>query len=261
MDGFTLPTPAEIAATQQNRENTPLRSDDYILKLASARLEKQRGYMTENLELRYKLIFLPYKMKAEDGIVDINNGEAKPLTRWLYKDVNPFAMAFKAKSTTPTDMRAILSWIQDIDPNGNEPIKMPNIIVLDKDDNIVSEELANKYKQQHQDVRSGAITADEFTMYKEGYKFIPDLAPFVGKYIAAKLTVVTNEKKNTKINKIEGFGRVPSSFKPDAEVEKAAMDKFAEAMKKNAEKRAASPTLSVQPDASKNDITLDDLPF
>ena len=90
---FTAPTKKEI---EENKSagSEPLQGEDYIAKIGKVRLEKKAGWsngvMNPNIQqLMYSLILLPYKLKAEDGMIDIAGNKVEPLTQRLFKDVNP----------------------------------------------------------------------------------------------------------------------------------------------------------------------------
>jgi hypothetical protein len=206
--------------------------------------------------LKYEIIFLPYKPKAEDKILSIDGKEVAPLTRWIFKEVNPFALGMQ-KSGEMAYMRAILTYGQKV--AAGEKVVLPGIIVLDSKDNICSEEITKEYKDAFHRLNKGEIKPEEFELRNRGYKHIADIRPLEGNYIGIKLS------SDDKGNKITSFGKTPSSFVTDATVESGAMTKFAEGYQKMLDKRAgnvsseeSSANISIEDTVSVPD---DELPF
>lgn len=232
-----LPTQEELDAQRGSYSSVPLEAEDYIAKMARINLVKMPSWnasannYTWPLELKYEIIFLVHKPKAEEEIKNKDWVVVDPLTHWVFKTVNPFALGTQ-KSWEPSYMRAILGYAQGESPDPNAQIRMPGIVVLDKDDNRVSEEVQKKFVQELEKFQSKEIWADGLTLRNSGYKYIPDLKPLEGKYIGIKLTVWENGG-----NKLTAFSKVPTSFSPNEQVEKEAMEKFAEGYKKMLEKR------------------------
>jgi hypothetical protein len=91
--------PVGEAAKETKGEFAPLLADDYIVKVASIDLEKKPSWNAatgkpnySQLEFKYSLICLPYKLKAEDGLKYTNGKDAKPLSSRIWKDLSPFSM-------------------------------------------------------------------------------------------------------------------------------------------------------------------------
>lgn len=233
---FAMPMGEE--AKWQQGEFSPLPADDYIIKVAKIELEKKptwnqavKKFNYDDLELQYTLVCLPYKLKWDEWLFYKGWKEAKPLWPRLWRGVSPFSMG-TMKNGEPTFLRSFTAYAQGLDSADiNTVIPMPGIIVLNRDEDIVSDEIASKYKEQFKQYR---LDKDEtaFTLKKDGYKHIVDIIKLEWKYIWAR--IVLDEKGR---NKITGFSKLPSSFKPDANIEAEAMKKFSDSYKKVIDKR------------------------
>lgn len=231
---WTMPSAEEARNQGGNYDNIPLISEDYIVKIAKVELghfpqwnQALKRFDDSKTSLEYQLTLLPYKFKAEDGLKDTNWNDVAPLRKWIWRKVNPFAIAQK-KDGSPTFLRSVIAYTQDNVTDVNWPLKIPGAVIIDKENQIVTDSaIVEKYKEEFVKVSKGEITHDQFTSKKAGYRHIPDIRSLEGKYISAK--VIADDKGR---NKITSFSKLPSSFAPDLEVEKEAMSKFAESYEK-----------------------------
>lgn len=234
-----LPTVEELEAQKGDYSSDPLEADDYVAKIAKIKLGMKPSWNNATKrydwpeKLKYELILLPYKPKAEDKMVDIKSNEVEPLRRWIFKEINPFALGMQ-QSGEMSYMRALLSYGQPAWEGG--VIKMPWIVVLTKDDKPVPKELAQEYKENLIKLQKKEIEPSDFKLRQEWYKHVVDVRPLEWNYVGIKLTV--DEKGRQKMT---SFWKVPSAFVADSTVEKEAMEKFAEGYAKMLEKRGQAP--------------------
>lgn len=231
-DLFTMP------GANDTPENVPLESEDYIAKVAKITLKMEptwnqaiNRFDPDKTALKYKLVLLPYKLKADDGLNDVHGGTVAPLTKWLWREVNPFTMGF-TKDGSPSFLRSFITYASGQVDDGKNALKMPAVVILNPAKEIATEEESEKYKQEFMDLREGKITEQQLTMSKKGFQHIPDIRQYEGSYIGVRVSV-----KNGDRNNVTGFSKLPSGFKPDATIEKEAMEKFAVSWDKMIAKR------------------------
>ena len=246
---WLMPTTEELAAKQY--DNTPLEQDDYICKIAKMTLKPEptwnqatRHFDYSKPELQYKLLLLPYKPKTEDSMKDAKGEEVKPLTHWIWRSMNPFSLGMMP-SGEPSFLRALIGFMENSNPSPeNKNFKMPGGLVLDKANNIVTDEnIIAAYRKQLAALRATEIGPEGFLMAKDGYKHIPDIRSYEGKYIGVR--IIPDERGR---NKVTGFSRVPSAFKPDEALETEAMAKFEEGYEKYIAKRKETEKNAVRDD-------------
>lgn len=115
---------------------------------------------------------------------------------------------------TPSNLRALFAYGLGLQVDGELTIR--SIVVLDKNEDEVSQEVANKYIEELKLLKTGAIEPNAAKMRLEGYKHIADLGVIEGNYLVANLAV------DGDYNKVTGLSKVPMSFsKETAETENA----------------------------------------
>lgn len=259
-DPWFMPSKDELDNSEY--ESAPLSPEDYIVKIAKITIglepswnQAANKFDHSKLELQYKMICLPMKLKAEDGLLDTQGRNVKPLTQWLWRQVNPFSIGFN-KQGEPTFLRSVIMYCNGItDPNAVLP--MPGVIVLNPDNTFATENDAKMYKEQFLEVKKGDRSVEDFLMQKQGFKHIPDIRGLEGKYIGVKLTLDAKGR-----NKITAFSKVPTGFVPDTEIEAEAMPKFQEAFAKLQAKRDTenqNKAVAEANTAPAGEVTIDDM--
>lgn len=223
-------TAEEIKERQAARE--PIEADDYILKVAKITLDmqptwnqaiKQFDYTKKSLS--YSLILLPYKLKVEeDPMRDVSGKEVPPLSRWIWRRMNPFSIAM-TKDGDPSYLRGFTAGVNGESPALESRVSVPDIAVMHKDTEIlVDNATAEQYKAALIKLKKGEITPADFEPFKSKYKHCWDVRSFEGKYVGGRIAVDAKGRNN-----LVNFSKVPKAFKPDPAVEKEAMEKFEKA--------------------------------
>ena len=231
-EGFTLPSQKELAENQGGF--APLVADDYIVKLASVRLVKEPTWVNgffdhSKLKPGFEVIVLPYKLKSGDQMVDSEGKEVPPLTRWIFRAVNPFSTGFN-KQGEPSFLRAILC--HALNQPISEQLKPPAFILYDPEGNVVEDEVQRQAFVD--ETNNPAVHKDpQFSMVAKGFKGVADIGPLQGKYIGA--SVALNKDKNV----VSKFSKLPDSFQVDPAVEAEATPKFQERFEKFKAKKDA----------------------
>lgn len=229
MSKYTVPSQEEIK--NQKPEYVPLKPGNYIVKvmkidfhLKSVWNAKAGAFDPTQKKFAYDIIALPYGMENGDNMLDVDRNLVEPLTRWLWKEVNPFAVGFlRNDNTTPTNMRALLCYLSGQDIAGK--VVPEDFILIKGNEEITDKKLREEFlAEQDKNV-------DERKMPKEGYKAIPDIRMYEGKYVACAIEADITKGRN----KITRFSAVSSKFVPVEEKEK--IDKFWEAYKKMQERK------------------------
>ena len=255
---YSMPAGEELKS--QNGEFSPLPADDYIVKVTKIDLEKKPVWIQAShrfdytkFELQYTLICLPYKLKAEEWLRYINWKEAKPLSQWIWRWVPPFSMG-TMKNWDPSFMRWFAAYAQGyVSADANTVINMPGIIVLNKNDDLVSDEETKSYKEQMGKFKN-TNSLDDFPMKLAWYKHIYDIRSLEWKYVWARVTVDDKWK-----NKITWFTKLPAWFTPDKAIEAEAMIKFNERYQKVLAKRQEK---ELQPVSTTDEtVNPEELPF
>lgn len=222
---YVLPSQKEIEESQGG-SFVALKAGNYIGKLGKIRLLLRptwnsitQSFDENHKDWTYKTIILPYAKESGDTMVDIEGNKVEPLTRWVWREINPFSIGFKLDKT-PSFMRAIIAYCTGQDIGGN--VVAEDFILFDCLSKKVDDEKIRK-----------AFLAEQNTAFEErkltgqGYKAIPDIISYEGKYIGCSVVVDAKGR-----NKITLLGELPSNFKADAEIEREKMPKFEESYEK-----------------------------
>ena len=228
----------EIASQEDLKNNPeygdikPLKSGNYIVKLAKIVLELKptwnpsiKNWNYNEMKWVYNVIALPYAMENGDEMQDVEKTPVKPLTKWIFREINPFSIGFLPDNVTPSNLRAVIAYTTGQDVHGK--IKPAGFILIDKEQKIVTDDAKRQAFIEDQ-----KKTIDERTFVKEGYKPIPDIRSYEGKYIACAIGVDTKGR-----NKITRFSEVSSKFQPSKAEEDEKMPKFLESYNKMLEKK------------------------
>jgi len=259
-NNYELPSQDEIKNSKP--DYAPLKPGNYIVKLMKIDFQLKpiwnaKTFSWDNTQKKwvYTIIALPYGMENGDGMFDVNVNEVLPLTKWLFKEVNPFAIGFlKTDNATPTNMRALLCYLTKQDVSGR--VVPEDFILLKENEEITDKELRAKFLEEQSKL------VDERTMIKEGYKAVPDVRMYEGEYIACNIeTDITKGR-----NKISRFSQLSSKFVPNEDKEK--LDKFYEAYDKmmaNKGYQQNTAPIANAPVANEEivneEITTEDIPF
>jgi hypothetical protein len=150
----------------------------------------------------YRLILLPYSLESGEAIKDTTGKDVESLSRWLFREVNPFSMGFMPDQATPSFMRAIVSYMTGQPVRGR--LKPDGFILLNKDDVLIEDQ-----KLRSDFIAESKLDLELRTLTNSGYKAIPDIRLYEGKYIACSIEV---DAKNR--NKISKFSRLSPTFIP-----------------------------------------------
>lgn len=224
MQGISIPSSEELDKSQSEIVNLP--PDDYIVKVAKIDLVRTPSFTqagTPNysqMVLQFRVICLPVRLKSGDPMVDIQGKEVKPLTRWLFRNIDPTRLN-KTKDGSPTFMRSfVINVTGKTDTWGS--LDVPDFVLLDKEENVIYDKaLREKYYAE-------AWGNAQRDLIPQGYKHLFDIRGFEGRYVAVTLNVSQNGKQG-----ITRFGRLPASFvQPSPAEEAEAMTKFMESFGK-----------------------------
>jgi len=231
-EGMFMPSQKELDKQNEESMGAPLPADDYIVKVAKIALKKVPTFFNKvpnwnHLTLGWKLVCLVHSTKSGDVLKDTTGKEAKPLSRWIYRDIDPFKI--QSYQGTPSFLRAFLGYMQGITDVTNDRIPFPDIVVVDKDLVTVTDEA--KREKMKKELTDSAEPKD---MHKAGYMHLADVTSFEGNYIGCSVEIDKNER-----NRISKFSKLPDSFEaPTPEVEQEAMAKFEEGYAKMIKKVA-----------------------
>lgn len=260
-NNYELPSQEEIKNSKP--DYAPLKPGNYIVKLMKIDFQLKPIWNTKTFNWDntrkkwvYTLIALPYGMENGDTMFDINTNEVLSLTKWLFKEVNPFAIGFlKTDNATPTNMRALLCYLTKQDVSGR--VIPEDFILLKGEEEVTDKELRTKFLAEQEKL------VNERPMVKEGYQVVPDIRMYEGEYVAC--TIETDATKGK--NKISRFSPLSSKFVASEDKEK--LDKFYEAYDKMMENKGyqqnTAPVANEEPavneEVTKEEIKIEDVPF
>lgn len=250
--GYEIPSQEEVK-NDGEYSNNPLEAGNYLAKIGKIDFVKKPtwnngGWDHSNLKWSYSLILLPYSLESGSTMKDTELKEVNPLTRWLFREINPFSMGFMPDNATPSFMRAIVAYLTGQNLQGR--IKPDGFILLDSADNVVNdEETRNKF------IAEQSQPLDNRPMNKAGYKAVPDIRMYEGKYIAISVEVDSKGR-----NKVSKFSRLPDNFNPTEDPE--AIQKFQEGYQKMIDKRNNNANAVAQnTDVQTEEIKAEDIAF
>ena len=235
-DLFSLPTQKEL--DDERPISVPLAADEYICKIVRIDLVQGKKFKSQETQLQYKLLLLPYCLKDGGSMVDMNGKEMPPLTKWLTRYLNPFAIGFVQATKSPTLCRSFIYYMNGETPSPNKAIKLKKILVV-KNQQAANEAESLEYRKQFREVQNNERKPENFEMRQKGFTHIPDLSIFAGQYVGATVTI--DEKEGKSFNKVVSFSKLPKDFVPDASVEQAAMNKFEETWERIQTKGKSAP--------------------
>lgn len=219
---------------EQNKGGgTPLVAEDYIIKLAKIELGYSPRFVNNvpnynDMQPIFKVVCLPYALKAGGQMKLIDQTDAKPLNTWIFRDIS-FSTGFQQDRVTPSFMRALIAYMEKTDVDAR--LKMPKPLLLDPAGKEVPDETMIK---KAIDELNGIDASQE--LVEKGYKVVPDIRIYQGKYIGCALEV--DRKKNR--NKISKFSKLPDAFLPPTpEEETELMKGFEERYEKMKANQAA----------------------
>ena len=97
------------------------KSGSYIAKLSKIEVKEKKNFDGDVVPTLC-LQFSPYEANARTPIMkDVDGQTIKPLTRILFLDINKVPMGFRENFTMPSKYRALVSALQDMDPNEDVP--------------------------------------------------------------------------------------------------------------------------------------------
>ncbi len=253
--GFFMQSKSESKASYQ-----PLAPEDYIVKLAKIDLVLKDNYHKTAKEWNYDVICLVYKLKADDGIFDVEGKEVKPLTVRLWKQLNPNSLGFQ-NDGTPSIFRQFLAIMTDSSNTITDRLEMPWVVIVNKTSNQeVIGDLAVEYKEKYLAYTSWEMNSEDFSKYREESQLfhLPEIRMFEGKYLAAKISIGTKQDGTPK-NTIQALGTLPKSFNgPDLKIEEEAMKKFHEKLREQRNKSSGTAQTEVIKDEEiKDEDTID----
>lgn len=257
-ENFVIPSQDELNSQSQSSEFLPVEAEDYIIKLAKIELRDAPTFVGnkpqhDKTEKKFRVVCLPFALKAGGVMRDVQGQEVKPLTRWIWKDLS-FKTNFMPDHTTPTFLRALIAYLEG--KNVNDSIAAPTFILLDKNKNEVTDK----------NIRAIFIgdTNGRAKLQAQGFEAVPDIRPYEGRYVACAIEVDAKGR-----NKITKFSKLPESFYPPTpDAEKEMMEKFEVSYAKFKAKEAgrtvsgSSSSSSVQPSSVMNEqLEIDQIPF
>lgn len=100
---------------------TAFKSGSYIAKLSKIEIKEKKNY-DNDIVPTLCLQFAPYEANARTPVMkDIEGKTIKALSRVLFFDINKVTMGFRDNFTLPSKYRALVSALQDMDPNEDVP--------------------------------------------------------------------------------------------------------------------------------------------
>ncbi len=241
---YDIPSKTEMDNNPKKWTSLPLMADDYILKLAKIELGYSPTWINgspdyNNMQPIFKVVCLPFALKAGGQMRFTDKSEVKPLNHWIFRDI-AFGTGFQQDKVTPSFMRALLCYMEGIEVEDNFTVKKP--LLLDPqgheshDEELTRQTIAELKGLEPQN------------LIGQGYKVVPDIRIYEGRYIGCALEVATN-KKGDKTNKIVRFSKLPETFVPPTpDQERELMKDFEERYAKMKAKQATGgvSTASVQ---------------
>jgi hypothetical protein len=231
MNDFYLGSKEEEA----NKGSNPLESEDYIIKIAKIDLAKAPSFDNgtpnwNRMVLTFKTVCLPYALKAGGVMKDNRGKDVEPLTRFIFRDINPFSTGFQPDKVTPAFTRAIIAYMEGTPID--QRLKSPDFVLIDPNGNVVTDPALRKAF-----LAEVSSTDIERKLISKGYQAIPDLRAYEGRYIGCAMEIDTKTGRN----KITKLSKLPSTFAPPtAEFEKPLLEKFMESytkMKRKSDER------------------------
>ena len=223
---FDIPSKKELEENSGDYSNTPLEPGNYIIKIEKIEIRPAPTFenRTPNYKvptIAYNLVSLVYKMESGDPLIDIEGKEVAPLTKWIFRQVNPFSIGFQKDNATPSFMRGLLAIMLGV--KVTDKLSPEDFVLLNKGLRVVQDkELKDRFRQELEDLKSKGIPSQ---LAAEGYQAIPEVRQYAGRYIGATLQIKTRDSGSE--NVISQFNKVPVSFvtpKPE-EIEKE-MEQF-----------------------------------
>ena len=254
--------PSKEEYDKQNQTNSiPVEDEDYIVKIAKIDYRLRPGFIKGKLNYTdmqptFTMICLPIALKGGGQMRDIQGNSVKPLTKWIWRDINPRSIGWQPDKITPSFMRALIAYMEGVDPK--DKIQAPGFILLDNNLNEVQDK--SKRKEFLQELKNQREEGIRGKLMKEGYLIIPDIRSYEGRYIGCCVEVMQKGS-----NKITKFSKLPQNFtEPDKDFEKLALEKFKENYKKMLERRKqreAEDKSELYTIQENNEIELEDIPF
>jgi hypothetical protein len=221
MNEFNIDSKEEL---DKKGSASPLSAEDYIVKVAAIDLVQEPTFKNRMPDYTkptwsFRLICLPYALKAGGTMTTLDKKEAIPLSKYIFRNVSPFSTGFQPDKVTPSLCRAMIAHMEGVDVT--DRIKTPDFVLLSPENTVVEDKaLRDKFISE---LKAGPETPRE--MLAQGYMGIPDLRCYKGRFISASIEVEMKGDKTS--NKITRFTKLPASFKVDEVIEdKEVMDKF-----------------------------------
>lgn len=203
---YQIDSKEEIA--EKGFDRVACAADDYISRILAIRLVATPAYKDRSkLEWAYELVLTPVKVKSGDPMVTSEGAPLEPFSHFVSRQINPLAVGFMKGGATPTFMRALISYIEQTDPN--ERLTPPDFVLASKDMEEIKD---SEWREKVLLELSGKSDKD---ILNTGAIVFPDIRSYVGRYIGTDISV--NEKG---YNRIERFTKVPASFVAPEAIEK-----------------------------------------
>ena len=223
--GYEIPL-----GSKEDHENSssfsPVDADDYVVKIGKIILELQPTWNNgvpnyEKKEFGYTVIVSPAALKGGGDMEDVEGNKAEPLSGYIFRPINPFSLGFQQDKCTPSFMRGFICYMRNMSINTN-PTAEDFVLISPDGQKIIDEK---DYKDQYWEEITGKKPKD---LIKQGYKHIPDVRMYEGKYIGCAVEV--QDKKGKLKNKISKWSKLPSNFVEPTDEEcatfKENIDKF-----------------------------------
>lgn len=221
--GYELPS-REEASTDSKFENVPVKEGLYFLRILGADLYARPQWNPSTgrfsgpeRALSYKVVFLAYSKADGRPILEVTGKEVSSQSRWIFKEFSPNSMGF-TKSGDPSFMRALLCYCTGQEIDGK--IKPPNFIcVSPQEKEVTDEKVRQAVLDEH--ISKAKNEGKPTPLHDKGYLIVPDIRPFIGKYVQATVTVKKDKTGAKSIgNNVTALHELPVNFSPNEDSEK-----------------------------------------
>jgi hypothetical protein len=216
---YNIPSKQEMDSNPK-WTNVPLMAEDYIIKLAKIELGYTPIFVNgvpnyNDMQPIFKVVCLPFALKGGGQMRFTDRSEAKPLNHWIFRDI-AFGTGFQQDKVTPSFMRALICYMEGIEVE--EQLTIKKAMLIDPEGHECKDE--DKLKKAVAELQGTDPSQD---LMAQGYKVVPDIRIYEGRYIGCAIEVDT--KKNR--NKISRFSKLPQTFvAPSAAEEQEMMKDF-----------------------------------
>ena len=264
----SVPSAEELKNAKTEYEKAPLQDGVYICRVNKVELRRVPSYWLDKkpdyskMKLEWQAILSPVKQLSWDPLVNVNGTTVSPLSALIWKKANPFAMWMK-QDGTPSNLRALFAYSLGVPVDGE--FKVTKIVVVNKNEEVATEEETKAYAEEFLRLRKGEILPDQAKMRNEGFKHVPDLSVIEGKYVSATLAA------GGEYNSVNSLSKIPMSFDPEKTDETYAEEikkfneviypRITESRKTKASGMVAGAKNVAPTDVREEEILLEDIPF